>query len=130
MPDQRENPIEALIRKFNRAGDFEVRYVKGHVVACDVMVRNHRKIYAVHIENGSQRESFWLAHDESDKQFHQPLVGEWVSGTVNTFDDCQNFADLTLKPIFDFKNRTRTSEDDAFDWFKRQAAKKDGLSPS
>lgn len=130
MSEQRQNPIEALIRKFNRAGDFEVTYVKGEVVGCDVLIRDDRKIYAVHIQNGSQQHSFWLAHDESNSQFHQPLVGEWVSGAVNTFDDCEDFADLTLKPIFDFKNQTRSSEDEAFAWFRRQAQGKNGHLPS
>lgn len=130
MSEKYQNPIEALISKFNRAGDFEVTYVKGQVVGCDVLTRGNRKIYAVHIQNGNQQHSFWLAHDDSNSQFHQPLVGEWVSGAINTFDDCENFADLTLKPIFDFKNTTRLNEEEHFAWFRRQAASKDGRFPT
>lgn len=125
MTDKAPSPIQALIDKFNQKPSFEARSVKGAVVGCDVLEREGMKFYAVHIKNGSLTESFWIAHDPANSQFHQPLHGDWVSGIVNTFDDCISFADLTLKPIFDFNNSTHSNEESHFAWFRQRAAEQE-----
>ena len=117
------NPIEALMKKFNR-DDVEARRVKGAVVGCSVLERDRQKFYVVEVENGALKESFWIAHDPSDTQFQQPLPGEWISGYVNNIDDSIAFADLTFQPIFDFTNHTRLSEEGHFAWFRQQAQMK------
>ena len=96
-----------------REGEFIARRVQGEVTGCDTKTENGQTVHAVHIKNGSLNESFWVASDQ------KPVVGEWVKGTINTFDDTAMFADLRLKPIFDLQNQTRRSEQEAFDWLHK-----------
>ncbi len=111
------NPIEQMMAKFNRAADFEVKRVRGVVEEVGTLEEGGKKIYIVHIANGKLRDSFWLAHDAGNPYFSPPMVGESVSGTINTFDDNVDFAGDKHKPIFDFQNISGDSERDAFAWF-------------
>lgn len=104
--------IDSMLEKARR-GAFVARKVQGEVIGCDTKIDGMETIHAVHIRNGSLTESFWVASEL------KPVIGEWVKGTINTFDDTVMFADLRLKPIFDLENQTRNSEQEAFDWFRQ-----------
>ncbi len=109
--------------KFNSKACANMREIQGMVTQCDVAVYDDRKIYTVHIENGSQHESFWLEHNQSDPHFQPPMKGDWVSGTVNkllSVDDCEAVGGAHYKPVLSLKNSTQDSEAAAFAWFHQQ----------
>ncbi len=112
---------------FNSKACANMREIQGMVTQCDVAVYDDRKIYTVHIENGSQHESFWLEHNQSDPHFQPPMKGDWVSGTVNKLlavTHCETLAGETFKPVLNLENSTRNSEEEAFAWFRRQEIEK------
>lgn len=120
--DKPQNPIDKLVARFSRAANFEVKPVRGVVEQVDTLEEGGKKVYVLHVANGKQRESFWLAHNYADPYFYAPRQGDQVKGTVNTFDDNLEFAGETHKPVFDFENLSNDSERAAFAWFKAQAA--------
>jgi len=110
---------------FNSKASGNLRDVQGMVTRCDTMAFDDRKVYLLHIENGAQRERFWLEHDQSNPHFLPPMNGEWISGTVSklmSIDDCRNVDGESFKPVLNLKNSTRNSEDAAFAWFRQQEA--------
>jgi hypothetical protein len=119
MHNSGESLIMSLIEKA-RARPFEVRRVQGQVTECHTLLDGDKKIFAVHIKNGTLSESFWLADQPDNEAFHPPMTGDWVKGVINTFDDKIDFADQSLKPVFDFENQTGQNEESHFAWFREQ----------
>ena len=97
--------------------------VHGHVGACHTEISDSSALYMVYIQNGPLRHAFWIAHDGNDSGFHPPLPGDFVSGVINTLDETVPFADLSLVPIFDFRNQTREREQTVFDQLRAYHAR-------
>jgi hypothetical protein len=135
MAKSSPDPIEALVAKFRRASNIEVKFVRGTVEQVDTLTEGGKNIYVLHIANGPQRNSFWLAHNYGDPYFHAPRNGDHVKGVINTLDDNLDFCGEIHKPIFDFVNESNDNERSAFAWFNsaegerfaREAAIRRGL---
>lgn len=112
---------DLLHRAFVRA--FDAERIHGHVRACHREISDQGALYMVEIENGPLRHAFWIAHDGNDPSFHPPLPGDFVSGVINTLDETIPFADLSLVPIFDFRNQTREREQNVFDQLRAYHAR-------
>lgn len=130
---QDDNPIAQLVAKFTRATDHEMTPVNGVISECHTLHDGGRKIFIIHVKNGSKENAFWLEHNAHDPYFLTPRTGDFVKGIVNTMDDNIQFMEHSYKPIFDYQNQSNNSERDSFAWFARQAAAKknqDGNTPS
>ena len=130
--DEDKDLLAGLAAQFTGADEPEITPVRGMVDECHMIRERDRKIYIVHLRNGSLSSCFWVAQTRHDALFDPPRKGDHVSGVVNTLDDNVEFCGQVYKPLFDFTNHSTHSERAAFAWFAKQAEeqrKKDGGGP-
>jgi hypothetical protein len=119
--DYKENPIDRLLAKFKRAGDFEVTRVNGFVEEVGILQEDDSVVYVVSVRNMHSQlcEAFWMTPSAGNPYIPKP--SDRVTGYINSFDDSVQYADWTYRPIFELKNETALAEESHFAWFKNQA---------